>query len=69
MIQKFKKIDENAPLVYADIKACRRNALTESELPWPVYCAYDEIREAYRNFFRYAKLRTSPTLILSTRGQ
>ena len=41
-VQKFNKIDERRPIMSVDIRACRRNALTESELPWSIFCALDE---------------------------
>ena len=43
-VQKFNKIDERVPVLSVDIKACRRSALTESELEWPIYCALDEFQ-------------------------
>ena len=44
MVQKFNRILENRPIVSVDIRACRRPALAESEVEWPVFCALDEIK-------------------------
>lgn len=39
----FGEIDPELPLVYVDVKRCRRSCLVESTVPWPVFCAHDEV--------------------------